>query len=197
MQKDSLQFIDAHHHLWDLQVCHYPWLMAKGIERFFGDPTPIQNNYLADDFLSESSRYRPINSVHIQVGVATEDEVRETQWLQYQSNVPDVIVAATDLASDSLDAALAEHQQHSKLRGIRQILGRHEVEDRKHDSGRLLQEPAFLNGLKLLTEKDLSFDLQMIPPQMPDVIAAAPGARIESCPVPLRLTVGSERRGNR
>jgi len=22
--------IDAHHHLWDLDVCHYPWLMKNG-----------------------------------------------------------------------------------------------------------------------------------------------------------------------
>ncbi|MEC7475842.1 MAG: amidohydrolase, partial [Pseudomonadota bacterium] len=37
--------IDAHHHLWDLSACHYPWLMEKGVKRFFGDPAPIQKNY--------------------------------------------------------------------------------------------------------------------------------------------------------
>ena len=53
MPADSLQFIDAHHHLWDLNHCHYPWLMARGERRFFGDPTPIQKNYLPEDFLEE------------------------------------------------------------------------------------------------------------------------------------------------
>jgi hypothetical protein len=33
--------IDAHH-LWDLNVVHYPWLMATDEKRFFGDPTSIQ-----------------------------------------------------------------------------------------------------------------------------------------------------------
>ena len=42
--------IDAHHHLWDLEKVSYPWLEAKGVVRFFGDPTPIQRNYLLKEF---------------------------------------------------------------------------------------------------------------------------------------------------
>ena len=60
--------IDAHHHLWDLSAVHYPWLMARGVERFFGDPTPIQRNYLIDEFRSEASVQGIAASVHIQVG---------------------------------------------------------------------------------------------------------------------------------
>ena len=47
------QIVDAHHHLWNLDKIHYPWLMARGIARCFGDPTPIQHNYLAGDFLDD------------------------------------------------------------------------------------------------------------------------------------------------
>ena len=170
MQDRPLQFIDAHHHLWDLEACHYPWLMARGVERFFGDPSPIQKNYLPGDFLSESSKYRPTKSVHIQVGVSEEQEVAETQWLQQQDRVPDAIVAATNLASPEISARLEEHQAYDKLRGIRQIVGRHPIEDKKHGSDALLEDPGFLRGLALLVEKNLSFDLQMIPPQMPRVL---------------------------
>ena len=42
--------IDAHHHLWDLSAVSYPWLEDKSKKRFFGDPTPIQKNYLIQDF---------------------------------------------------------------------------------------------------------------------------------------------------
>ena len=42
--------IDAHHHLWDLEKVNYPWLMAKGERRFFGDPSRIQRNYLWREF---------------------------------------------------------------------------------------------------------------------------------------------------
>ena len=78
----TLEFIDAHHHLWDLQTIDYPWLMARGQLRFFGDPTPIAKNYLPEDFLGESARYRPLQSVHIQVGVGKGSELAETRWLQ-------------------------------------------------------------------------------------------------------------------
>ncbi|MEP5323549.1 MAG: hypothetical protein ABJQ49_14875, partial [Marinobacter alexandrii] len=77
MTTSNFPFVDAHHHLWDLEHCHYPWLMAKGEMRFFGDPGPIQKNYLIDDFLGESLDYRPTKSVHIQVGVSPADEVKE------------------------------------------------------------------------------------------------------------------------
>ncbi|MEP5568398.1 MAG: amidohydrolase family protein [Halioglobus sp.] len=171
MTTSNFPFVDAHHHLWDLEHCHYPWLMAKGEMRFFGDPGPIQKNYLIDDFLGESLDYRPTKSVHIQVGVSPADEVKETAWLQSQQPYPHAIVAATDLRADNLQATLEAHGQSNRLRGFRQILGRHQVEDAKHGSDALLQDQNFLRGLSLLAAQGLSFDLQMVPPQMDQVIA--------------------------
>ena len=48
-------FIDAHHHLWDLKAIDYPWLNAKGVKRFFGDPEPIQRNYLLDEYRRDAT----------------------------------------------------------------------------------------------------------------------------------------------
>ncbi len=48
-------FIDAHHHLWDLKAIDYPWLNAKGVKRFFGDPAPIQRNYLLDEYRRDAT----------------------------------------------------------------------------------------------------------------------------------------------
>ena len=165
-----LQFIDTHHHLWDLNHCHYPWLMAKGEQRFFGDPTPIQKNYLINDFLSESPHFRPLQSVHIQVGVTEQDSVRESQWLQQQETFPQAVVAFCDLTADDRDTKIEQHMQFAKVRGFRQIIGRHSEEDRKHNSNALLQNPKWLQGLQSLAKKNLSFDLQMTPPQLPAVL---------------------------
>ncbi len=164
-------FIDAHHHLWDLEACHYPWLMASGEPRFFGDPTPIQRNYLVADFLGESPRYVPDRSVHIQVGVAAGDELRESRWLDAQKPCPSVFVASCDLSATDVRATLDQHSALSGFRGVRQILGRHPEEDRKHGSDALLESPGFLAGLGELSAMGASFDLQMIPPQMERVIA--------------------------
>lgn len=171
MEEAKQPFIDAHHHLWDLQVCRYPWLLAKGVKRFFGDPTPIQQNYLPAHFLSESQRYVPSKSVHIQVGVAAGDELAETAWLQQLGACPAAIVAATDLSAPDLAKTLHRQQSFEKLRGVRQILGRHVEEDKKHGSDALLDNPHFVAGLKYLASQRLSFDLQMIPQQMPRVLA--------------------------
>ena len=165
------EFIDAHHHLWDLSACHYPWLMARGEKRFFGDPSPIQQDYLLSDFLNESDRYRPQRSVHIQVGVAKEDEVNETQWLSSLGDFPHAIVAAADLSSPQLGSQLDRHLAFPKVRGVRQILGRHHVEDRKHASDQLIENPAFFDGLSLLADQGPSFDLQLIPQQMERIAA--------------------------
>ena len=58
--------IDAHHHLWDLNAVDYPWLMEKGKKRFFGDPTPIQRDYLIDEHQKLASVHGFTGSVHIQ-----------------------------------------------------------------------------------------------------------------------------------
>ncbi len=165
-----LEFVDAHHHLWDLEAVHYPWLMARGERRFFGDPTPIQKNYLVDDFLGEPGPYTPSASVHIQVGA--EDGIAETRWLHSLGDKPEAVVGFCDLAAEDAEAQLEAQLAFGKLRGIRQIVGRHEEEDRKHGSDALLGDPQWLTGLRLLERHGLSFDLQMIPPQMPAAIKA-------------------------
>jgi predicted TIM-barrel fold metal-dependent hydrolase len=139
--------------------------------RFFCDPNPIQRNYLSDEFLCEPSRFIPARSVHFQVGVAEQDSVKESRWLEKHSDFPNANVALTDLSAVDLAQRLDRQQAFSKLRGICQIIGRHLKEDARHGTNELLDNPDWLSGLKVLAARGLSFDLQMIPPQMPAVLA--------------------------
>lgn len=178
----ALEFIDAHHHLWDLEAVHYPWLMARGVKRFFGDPTPIQKNYLPEDFLGESAEYRPRASVHIQVGA--DDGLEETRWLHSLDDCPAAVVAFCDLSAPDVEAQLDALLEFNRVRGVRQIVGRHVDEDGQHGSAALLESDAWLNGLRALAKRDLSFDLQMIPPQMPAVLKAlkqVPDLKVALC----------------
>jgi len=84
MTSTDLHFVDAHHHLWDLEHCNYPWLMARGKMRFFGDPGPIQKNYLIVDFFGDWRDHRPAKTVYIQESVEATDEVKESALLAYQ-----------------------------------------------------------------------------------------------------------------
>ena len=179
--------IDAHHHLWDLDACQYPWLMAKGVERFFGDPTPIQKNYLVDDLRDDAAEYELEGSVHIQVGVAAGDEVKETAWLQSVADaegLPSAIVSFCDLSDPDALQHIAEHQAFPNVRGIRQIIGRSDAEDAKTGSAQLLNSPAWRENLARLGDLGLSFDLQLTPGQVDhavDVLADAPNTAIAIC----------------
>ena len=100
--------IDAHHHLWDLSKVSYPWLEAKGVVRFFGDPTPIQRNYLLKEFRENAQVEGFQASVHIQVGAA--DPVAEAMWIDSIAKAnpdwPLVQVVHCDLTSPTLDKDL-------------------------------------------------------------------------------------------
>lgn len=181
-----MRIVDAHHHLWDLQACHYPWLMQRGVPRFFGDPTPIQKNYLVDDFLDDAASFDLAASVHIQVGVAEGDELLETDWLEScarEHGLPSAIVAFCDLSAPDAGDTLEELAKRPHLRGIRQIIGRAEAEDRVTRSGELIHDPAWRENFSSLPGLGLSFDLQMTPPQAASVVDVI--ARYDQVPVAL------------
>jgi predicted TIM-barrel fold metal-dependent hydrolase len=181
------RIVDAHHHLWDLDACHYPWLMEKGVVRFFGDPAPIQRNYLADELLEDASRYELAASVHVQVGVADGDELAESRWLDDSASakgLPSAIVAFCDLSSPNAQQALDEQAAIDRVRGVRQIVGRSAEEDVHTGSDALLDNPAWIENLASLRDRDLSFDLQMIPQQArraADLLERLPGLQVALC----------------
>lgn len=170
------KIFDAHHHLWDLHHCDYPWLMAKGVKRFFGDPAPIQKNYLIEDFGDDNTQFDLVGSTHIQVGVDEKDAIKETQWLQALTqkhpHIPSAIVAFADLTDDNIENNLDAHGHAGHFRGIRQIIGRHSSEDKQTNTGALLANPLFLHGLKILEQRKITFDLQLIASQYGDAFSA-------------------------
>jgi predicted TIM-barrel fold metal-dependent hydrolase len=178
--------IDAHHHLWDLSAVHYPWLMARGVERFFGDPTPIQCNYLIDNFRAEASAQSISASVHIQVGA--EDSMAEARWVQSVADAnPDwqlKQVVFCDLTAPDLDAQLDAFRTLPSVAGVRQIVGRAPGEDAVTGTNSLLSNPAFVAGLQNAGQRGLSFDLQLIPELMEKtakLLAQAPETCIALC----------------
>ena len=188
--------IDAHHHLWDLRACRYPWLMARGVRRFFGDPTPIQKNYLVADLLRDAAPLQVEKSVHVQVGVADEDVIEETRWLQRVADsgegqvlpnaqgLPNAIVAFCDLASEDAAETLRAHLRSRNLRGVRQIIGRAPDEDPGTGSDLLIENRNWQANLRRLVDLDLRFDLQLIPRQVPriaQVLERIPALRVALC----------------
>ena len=186
MTEASVPFLDAHHHLWDLSDMRHTWLAEKGAIRFFGDPEPIQRNYHIPDFCSDHGTISVSGSVHIQCGVALEDSVRETTWVQEQAEehgLVKAIVAFCDLTQPDYESQLDFHQAAPLLRGVRQIVGRDAKEDAKTGTNVLLEDNWFQAGLKTLISRNLSFDLQLTPPLLKS--AAIVFGRVDALPVAL------------
>ena len=157
--------IDAHHHLWDLKKVNYPWLLAKGEKRFFGDPSKIQRNYDWKEFSKDASAFKFQGSVHIQVGA--KDPLEEAKWIDNLNREnkfwPLAQVAFADLSDGHLNQHLDELSKLNTVKGIRQIIGRAPEEDSITDINQLLRNPRFLKGLNIIAERNLTFDLQLIP----------------------------------
>lgn len=178
--------IDAHHHLWDLKAVHYPWLMAKGETRFFGDPAAIQRDYLLEEFTASATAEGIEGSVHIQVGA--ESGLDEARWIQTVADQnpqwPLVQVAFCDLTAPNAEAQLDELQELSTVRGVRQIVGRAPGEDVSTGTNALLDNPNFARGLRGLAARGLSFDLQLLPELMEKtakVLQLAPDTKVALC----------------
>lgn len=178
--------IDAHHHLWDLSAVHYPWLMAKGEARFFGDPEPIQRDFLVDEFRAMATAQGFTASVHVQVGAA--DPLAEARWIQSVADAnpgwPAAQVAFADLADPGRDALLDAYAELPTVRGVRQIVGRAPGEDAQTGTNALLENPAFLDGLRIAAARGLSFDLQLLPEHyaaMAALIERVPDLQVALC----------------
>ena len=167
-----MKLFDAHHHLWDLGAVDYVWLNQLGVSKPFGDPTPIQKDYLPQHFLVDVAEVEDVDlvgSTHIQVDGALADPVSETNWLSKlsKSGIPSAIVGFVDLTREDAEAVLKNHLSFDEFRGVRQIIGFLEQRpDLSFTKEHLLRNSSWRENFALLSKHNLSFDLQLYPEQM-------------------------------
>lgn len=152
--------VDAHHHLWDLETNHYPWLQERPVPMHFGDYAAIRRSYLPEDLRADAAPVRLAASVHVEAhwrgGI---DSAGETQWLAGEAartGLPGAIMGAADLRAEDAEMVLDAHQRHAAFRGVRIMAkGRGAPEGADY-----YRDPAFLAGFGALAERGLIADLQ-------------------------------------
>ncbi|MEX3015295.1 amidohydrolase [Gymnodinialimonas hymeniacidonis] len=181
-------YIDAHHHVWAPDTrgdeIGYGWLRDIGAPKPFGDPTPIQRDYLMEEFLAEAE-VAPRASVHVQTDGALPDPVAETAFVQAEADRCDHtvrIVGLADLSAGDLAETLARHGAYNGFCGVRQIVGRlaHRP-DLTFAPRDFMAENQWREGLKRLEGDGLTFDLQMYPEQAEqalEALSATPALRV-------------------
>lgn len=176
-----MKLCDPHFHLWDLAARPNANLGAAEAH-----PLP---RYVVEDYLADMGQLPAslelASSVHVETvvgqsdGGAVIDTVSETAFVAAEAERgghPHGIVAYVHLARDTAAAArtLDEHAAAAgdRLRGVRMILNHHPDNPAltwpQVERGDFLRDPLFAEGLRLLGERDLSFDLQCNPHQFLD-----------------------------
>jgi L-fuconolactonase len=148
--------IDAHQHFWKYAAAEYAWIDQS-------------MNALKDDFLP--ARLEPLlraarfdGSVAVQASTT----VAETRfYLELARTFPFIrgVVGWVDLCAPDAHAVLADLASDSKLVGIRHVL-QSEPDD-------FMARPDFRRGIAALAEFGLSYDLLVVPGQLPAAVALA------------------------
>lgn len=165
---DSLPIVDAHHHLWDLERLHYPFLAEPEPDFFLGDYAAIRRTYLPADYRRDAAGHRVVATVHVEAECDRGLQAEETAWLETQhaeSGMPNAIVGHAWLHADNLEAILDRHAASALFRGIRSkpvtMPERHLLADYRPGAPGTLADPAWRRGLAVLQERGLSWDLRV------------------------------------
>lgn len=128
--------------------------------------------YLPKDYIADTKDFNVVKSVHVQAEWPG-DPVEETKWLialkdTNEQGHPHSIVAYCDLSSPTANDVLTRHKEAGKLVGIRQLLNYHspvrkDLNLAPHDN--YLTDKDWLDGVGLLGQHNISFDLHILPHQ--------------------------------
>jgi predicted TIM-barrel fold metal-dependent hydrolase len=183
---DAVTLIDAHHHLWDLDENHYPWLSEHPEPNFFlGDYGPLKRNYLPEDYRRDASRHNVLATVHCEAEWDRNQQVGETEWLTgiHQAHgMPSAIVAHAWFHTANSEEVLARQAAFPLVRGIRSKPVTAPTPDAMAPGAPgTMQDPRWLDGFSRLHKHRLSWDLRV--PfwhlyEAAEVAAAFPGTPI-------------------
>jgi L-fuconolactonase len=153
--------VDAHHHVWDLEVRDQPWIAGPGM-------AAIRRTFTVDD-LRTAARMAGVGATVVVQTVTVAAETPELLALADADPLVAGVVGWTDLTSPAVAdelARLAGGPGGGRLVGVR-----HQVQE-EPDPG-WLRRPDVLRGLRAVAAAGLAYDLVLLPHQLPAAVAAA------------------------
>ena len=139
--------IDSHQHFWHYEAAEYPWIDA--------DKDALKADYKPADL----ALLMAANGIDGTVAVQARQNLRETEFLLELADSNDFIrgvVGWVDLRADDIAAQLERLAPHPRMVGVRHI-----VHDEADD--RFMLGGSFLDGLALLNQTKLTYDLLLYP----------------------------------
>lgn len=162
----DLEIVDPHHHFWNLDALHYPWLTDQPLASFpFGEYDILRRNYLPEDYWRDAEGHNVVKTVHVEADRHVGDPLDETNWLTHlheRAGVPNAIVAWAPLARPDTEEILARQADNPLVRGIRTKPKVSESPDESvaGDPG-TMQDDLWLGDLALFEKYGLSWDMRV------------------------------------
>lgn len=157
--------IDAHHHLWDLDVRDQDWITGPAM-------APLRRNFGLADLRPEAEAAQVTATVLVQT-VTVPEETPELLALAAADDLVGAVVGWVDLTAASVAddlAALLARPDGGWLRGVR-----HQVQGEPDPDW--LTRPDVLRGLRAVAAAGLVYELLTLPHQLPaaeQAVAAVP-----------------------
>lgn len=157
--------IDAHHHVWDLDMKRHPWL-SEGVlvSHRYGDYTPIKHTYTIEDYLNDVRGLNVVGSVYMEAEWDPLDPVGETEYIHEvfaRTGYPGAMAAQAWLDRFDVKTILTNQAAHPLVRSVRHKPGGPSSPDQVLGNSRsLLSDPKWLDGYALLESLNLHFELQ-------------------------------------
>ena len=172
--------IDAHCHLWDLDMDRHPWLRPTGgAIQALGDLDAIRRNYLVDDYRRDAANQNVVASVHIEAAWdRADDPLAEIEWLETldkSSGVAARYIGFADLTAPDAEAALERLSEAKRCVGVRRMLSWHPTDPAKCFAPRpgIADEADFRRGVALLARRQQLLELMLYPYQVEEVARLA------------------------
>jgi len=149
-----MQIVDTHQHLWDLDLFPYSWL---------AEVPAINRSYRMADYLEATAGLNVVKSVHLEADVDEAYMLDETRHLLALADRPDNplegIVACSRPEKRDFESYLQKIVARPKVKGVRRVL--HTQPDE------LAARSDFIENVGRLSQYGLSFDICMLPRQLP------------------------------
>lgn len=173
-KKTVFPVVDTHQHLWDLSKFRLPW--QKNEEK-------LAKNHLMSDYLKATADLgdvdgkpaKIVETVYMEVDVEPSQQRAEAQYVldlcRRRDNPMVAAVVSGRPASDDFVKYLDGLKDHRAIKGVRQVLHGPDTK-----AGYCLDKK-FIDGIRLLGTRHLSFDLCMRPGELLDAAKL-----IDACP---------------
>ncbi|MEU6510706.1 MULTISPECIES: amidohydrolase family protein [unclassified Streptomyces] len=162
---DAQVLVDAHHHVWNLDVRPQPWLDEPGHE-------PLRRNFSSHALRSAATRPiagRRLTSTVVVQCITSVPETRDLLALADSDPLIGAVVGWADLASPAIGDVLDDLRTGSAGRYLRAV--RHIVQG--ESDPHWLQRPDVERGLRAVGERGLGYDLLIRSHQFPQAVRLA------------------------